>query len=85
MIHCLTPQKPHMCDKENCMQTFTKSWDNQESLTPHKLVDAGFYCMGFGDRIICFYCEEEFFYFIFLFSLYIYPPDSQESDGGTNT
>ena len=25
------------------------------------------------------------FYFIFYFNPYIYPPDSQESDGGANT
>ena len=29
--------------------------------------------------------RSKFIFFIYLFYLYIYPPDSQESDGGANT
>ena len=45
MFHCLNPKKPHMCDKEDRVRTFPNSWYDQESPTPHELVDAGFYCM----------------------------------------
>ena len=31
-----------MCDKEGRMQTSPNSWYDQESPTPHKLVDAAF-------------------------------------------
>ena len=61
MFHCLNPQKPHMCDKEDCMRTFSNSWYDQESSTPHELVDARFYCMGSGDRVSSFYCGGKLF------------------------
>ena len=62
MFHCLNPQKPHMCDKEDRMRTFPNSWYDQESPTPHELVNAGFYCMGSGDRVNCFYCGGRLFH-----------------------
>ena len=34
----------------------------QESPTPHELVDAGFYCMGSGDRVNCLYCGRQLFH-----------------------
>ena len=43
-----------MCDKEDRMRTFSNSWYDQESPTPHKLVGAGFYYMSSGDRVNCF-------------------------------
>ena len=62
MFHCLNPQKPHMCDKEDRMQTFPNSWYDHESPTPHELVDAGFCCMGSNDRVSCFYCGGQLFH-----------------------
>ena len=62
MFHCLNPQKPHMCDKEDHMQTFSNSWYDQESPAPHEPVDAKFYCMGSGDRVSCFYCGGQLFH-----------------------
>ena len=43
------------------MRTFSNSWYDQESPTPHELVDAGFYCMGSGDRVSYFYCGGKLF------------------------
>ena len=51
-----------MCDKEDCMRTFPNSWYDQESPTPHELVNAGFYYMGSGDRVSCFYCGGRLFH-----------------------
>ena len=62
MFRCLNPQKPHMCDKKSHMQTFPNSWYDRESPTPHELVDAGFYCMGSGNRVSCFYCGGQLFH-----------------------
>ena len=62
MFRCLNPKKPHMCDKEDRMRTFSNSWHDQESSTPHELVNAGFYYMGSGDRVSCFYCGGRLFH-----------------------
>ena len=62
MFRCLNPQKPHMCDKEDRMQTFSNSWYDQESPRPHKMVDAGFYYMSPGDCVSCFYCAGLLFH-----------------------
>ena len=62
MFRCLNPQKLDMCDKEGRMRTFSNSWYDQESPTLHELVDAGFYCMSFGDHVSCFYCGGQLFY-----------------------
>ena len=35
---------------------------DQESPTPHELVNAGFYYMGSGDRVSCFYCGGRLFH-----------------------
>ena len=51
-----------MCDKESRMRTFPNSWYGQESSTPHEMVDAGFCCMGSGDRVSCFYCGGQLFH-----------------------
>ena len=51
-----------MCDKEDRMRTFPNSWYDQESPTPHELVNAGFYYMGSGDRVNCFYCGGRLFH-----------------------
>ena len=51
-----------MCDKESRMQTFPNSWYDKESPTPHELADAGFYCMGSGDRVSCFFCGGQLFH-----------------------
>ena len=62
MFRCLNPQKPHMCEKEDRMQTFSNSWYDQESATRHELVDARFYCMSSGDHVSCFYCGGQLFH-----------------------
>ena len=61
MFCYLDLQKSHICDKKGRMQTFPNYWYNQENATSHELVDAGFYCMGSGDRTSCFYCGGQFF------------------------
>ena len=62
MFRCLNAQKPHMCDKEDRMQTFPNSWYDQVSPTPHELVDAEFCCKGSGDRVSCFSCKGQLFH-----------------------
>ena len=62
MFYCLNPQKPHLYDKESRMRTFHNSWYDQKSPTPHELVDAGFCCMGSGDRVNCFCCGGQLFH-----------------------
>ena len=62
MFCCLNLQKPYMCDKEDRMRSFPNSWYDQESSTPHELVDARFFCMGSCDRVSCFYCGERLFH-----------------------
>ena len=62
MFRCSSPQNPLMCDKEDCMRTFTQSWYDQVRSTPLKMVDAGFYCKGSRDRVLCFYYGGGLFY-----------------------
>ena len=62
MFRCLSPQNPLMYDEEHRMKTFSPSWCDQERPTPRKIVDAGFYCKGSGDRVLCFYCAGGLFY-----------------------
>ena len=37
------------------MKTF-ENWNSKINATPPELVDAGFYYLGAGDRVTCFYC-----------------------------
>ena len=62
MFCCLSPQNPLMCDEEDRMRIFPPSWCDQQRPTPREMVDAGFYCEGSGDRVLCFYCGGGLFY-----------------------
>ena len=62
MFRCLSPQNPLMYDEEDRMRTFSSSWCDQEHPTPREMVDAGFYYNGSGNRVLCFYCGGDLFY-----------------------
>ena len=62
MFLCLSPQYPLMCDEQDCMRTFPPSCCDQERPAPREIEDAGFYCKGSGDRVLCFYCGGGLFY-----------------------
>ena len=62
MFCCLALQNPLICDEEDHMKTFPPSWCDQERPIPCEMVDEGFYCKGFGDRVLCFYCGGGLFY-----------------------
>ena len=64
MFRCSSPQNPLMCEKDR-LRTFPQSWYNQVRPTPRepgKMVNAGFYCKGSGDCVLCFYCGGGLFY-----------------------
>ena len=45
-----------------------------------------FKCSPIGLLVVCYYFSEvKASVFYFYFNLYIYPPESQESDGSANT
>ena len=58
MFRCLSLKNPLMCDEEDRMKNFPPSWCDQEHPTPRKMVDAGFYYKGSGDRVLCFIVVE---------------------------
>ena len=61
MFCCSFPQNPLMCDRENYMGTFPKSWYDQKCPTSREMVGAGFYCIGYGNRVCSLYCGTQLF------------------------
>ena len=52
---CLQPLRPKFRKKDVRMKTF-ENWVWKINATPRELVDAGFYYLGTGDLVTCFYC-----------------------------
>ena len=51
-----------MCDKDNRLRIFPKSWYDQERPTARKMADAGFCCKGSNGRVGCFYRGGRLFF-----------------------
>ena len=58
---CYFTRKCHMCREEDRMETFHNSWCDQKRPTAQEMVDAGFYCKKYGDRVCYFYCGGRLF------------------------
>ena len=55
MFPCRSPYKPQLCSSTKRLQTFQNK-SIVERITPREMADAGFYYLGDGDRVGCFYC-----------------------------
>ena len=51
---CLHPAIPLMAESDKRFQTFSR-W--QHPISPREMTDAGFWYLGDGDRVQCFYCS----------------------------
>nr|CAB3225556.1 ZF(RING)-14 zinc finger protein [Phallusia mammillata] len=57
MFPCLDPHNPHMRNLENRIESF-QSWPSSRiNATPFEIARAGFYYLGEGDRVKCWYCS----------------------------
>ncbi|KAJ8027148.1 E3 ubiquitin-protein ligase XIAP [Holothuria leucospilota] len=48
-------KNPNYCSERSRRESFT-NWPNSHSQNPQKLVQAGFFSLGVGDHVKCFYC-----------------------------
>lgn len=51
------PLNPHMARYQNRISSF-RNWPYHIETSPEKFAAAGFFYLGQGDRLKCFYCNE---------------------------
>ena len=58
LFPCLHPSHPHLKDEDARLQTFGPNWPHHHhNLSPRKTSKAGFFWLGQGDRVKCYYCD----------------------------
>jgi len=58
LFACLYPSHPHLRDKDARLETFGPNWPHHHpNLSPSEMSKVGFFWLGQGDRVKCYYCD----------------------------